>query len=82
MNTGTHQYPQLQPLLFHLSGSAGRAQAALTPSGQGTEVSGDKDAKEKLLVPFTCRGVGPSNTSSLETGVSCSGTGVSVHRHV
>lgn len=67
MNIGTHQYPQLQPLLFRLPDSAGRAQAGLKLRGQGTEVSGDKYAKEELLVPFTCLGVEPSSASSLES---------------
>ena len=67
MNIGTHQYPQLQPLLFHLPDSAGRAQAVLKPRGQGTEVSGYRYAKEELLVPFTCLGVEPGNASSLES---------------
>jgi len=72
MNIGTHQYLQQQRLPFHLPDSAGRAQAALKPGGQGTEVSEDKHAKEELLVPFTCLGAEPSNASSLES--RCAGS--------
>lgn len=67
MNIGTHQYPQLQPLLFHLPEGAGGAQAVPQPRGQGTEVSEGKYAEEDLSVPFTCLGVELSNASSLES---------------
>lgn len=80
MNIGTHQYPQLQPLLFHLPDGAGRAQAVLKPRGEGGEVSEDKYAKEELSLPFRCLGVELGNASSLEShSAPCFGTGGPVY---
>lgn len=55
MNIGTHQYPQPQPLLFHLPDSAGRAQAVPKPRGQGAEVSGDEGIALRAFHLPACR---------------------------
>lgn len=67
MNTGVHQYPQLQPLLFRLPDTAGRAQAVPKPRGQGPKIQGINTQRKSSWCLSLALGVQLSNASSLQS---------------